>query len=443
MRVERWPVRVLYVDNTFTFGGAILSLADLVGALDRASVDPVVVSGQPQPFLEQAFPGCSVHHWRVRVRWHHGSTEGGPLARWVDRGPARRLRGVVSGAAWTLRQDLPDALRLARIGRRHAVDLVHLNNTVESQHAGLLAARMLRVPCVAHARGLQTPNRSARRYARIPARHVAISGVIEENLRALGVGPDRIAVVPDGIDLEQFHPAAPPPTLRRELGIPEGAPVFGSFGRIMTWKGVRELVNASALVMRALPSAYALVVGDASDGEREYDDEVRALARALGIGDRVLFLGHRADVPELMRLCDVIVHSSIEPEPFGRVVAEGMAVGKPVVAASSGGPTEMVVPGETGALVDPRDARALASAIEDLLSDPEGAARMGRKAAARARAEYSASRCAERVLGIYREVLRRPIRSIPEPPRQASTPTAEQPPRSAPPPPERGAARRR
>jgi glycosyltransferase involved in cell wall biosynthesis len=235
--------------------------------------------------------------------------------------------------------------------------------------------------------------------------HVAISEVIAENLRALGVPDGRIASVSDGIDLTTFHAGPPRPGLREELGVSDSAPMFGLFGRIVPWKGAAEYVEAAALVLKELPDARALVVGDRSDGEEGYADAVRERTHQLGIGDRVLFTGFRPDVADLMRACDVVVHASLGREPFGLVVAEALSTGTPVVASDRGGPTEIVDQGETGFLVDPRDARAMADTILRLLRDPGEAREMGRVGHGRMAERYSARKCADGILAVYRRVL--------------------------------------
>jgi glycosyltransferase involved in cell wall biosynthesis len=113
-----------------------------------------------------------------------------------------------------------------------------------------------------------------------------------------------------------------------------------------------------------------------------------------------------------MRLCDVVVHASIVGEPFGMTVIEGMATATPVVAANKGGPTEIIEDGVTGLLVDPTDAGALSEAIIGLLRDPEKAARIGNRGAARTRAHYSAERYATDVERLYEQWLPAPSTAI-------------------------------
>lgn len=405
---DRRP-RVLFLDNSSTFGGAIESLAHLVDCLADRGFASVVVSAQPEDSLTRVFPDSAVtRSVDVPVRWQRRHKTG--LYRLLAGMRTRSVlsRGVSALAVldWHLRRTLPSALRYARIGRRHRVDLVHLNNALESQLEGLAAARLLGVPCVAHARGFQQPTRALRLLAPRVDRHVAISEAIRENLLEIGAPEERISVVHDGMDLEAFRRSHDTRSIRDDLRIRPGVPAFGLFGRIIEWKGVREFLLAAEQVLERFGSAYALVVGDESDGSPDYFRQVRSLAEDSDVADRILFTGYREDVPALMQTLDVVVHCSIEPEPFGMVIAEAMAAGKPVVAADRGGPLDIVVEGETGFLVDPRDTEALASAIGRLLDDPALAEEMGAAGRRRARRLFGKERYAREIAEIYEEVIR-------------------------------------
>jgi len=402
---DRAPT-VLFLDNSSTFGGAIVSLGHLVGELARRRVRPIVVSGQPDRTLRKTFPEAQTYSADIRTPRRHPTW----LLRTVRQSPPRsevleRFGLRLAAADWHCRRTLPAALRYTHLGRRHAVDLVHLNNIVEAQLDGLLAAMMLRVPCVAHARGFQSPGVLARLAARKVDRHIAISTAIARNLEEIGAETTAVTVIPDGIDVEEFSASPDSEGIRESLGIPAGTPAFGLFGRIMEWKGTREFVSAAAEVLRAMPRARALVVGGVSDGDQTYFEHVRRLAERTGVGDRILFTGYREDTAALMQAMDLVVHCSIEPEPFGMVIIEAMAAGTPVIAANRGGPRDIVRDGETGLLVDPTDEETLASAIRSLLQNPDRARALAEAGRDRARRMYGSERYAERVMEVYADVL--------------------------------------
>jgi glycosyltransferase involved in cell wall biosynthesis len=162
-------------------------------------------------------------------------------------------------------------------------------------------------------------------------------------------------------------------------------PVVGIVGRLEPWKGQETFLRAAALVARVRPDVRFAVVGGAVLGwEGDYAAALERLAADLGIADRTTFTGHHPDVFGWFDALDIVVHAS-EGEPFGLVIVEAMALGKPLVAAASGGPIELVEEGISGLLVPPRDDSAYADAILRYLDDPTWAASVS--TAARARAE--------------------------------------------------------
>lgn len=399
MAADKCPI--LYLDNTYTFGGAINSLACLLRALDRDRIAPVLVTGQPRDFLARHFPATICHSVPLRLPWVHNRIHR-RLAGWPIFRP-RPLRRLLNGGrfvGWQLFVTAPEAWRYYRLGRRHGVRLVHLNNILGSQLAGILAAKLLRVPCVAHLRDFEEVDGMTRFYARLIDHHVAISSAIRQNLLDLGVPPEKISTVHDAIDAG----SAPPgdgTDFQREFALPPATPVFGIFGRIVPWKGIAEFVQAAKKVCDAVPEATAFVVGHISDGDHNYLQEVKEQVKDLGLEKRIVFTGYRQDVTQLMNRMDVVVHASIRPEPFGMVLIEGMLMGKAVVATKAGGPLDIVIDGETGFLVAPADVQAMAEKIILLLTRPELRESMGAQGRARVVEHFSSERHAAKISAIY------------------------------------------
>jgi glycosyltransferase involved in cell wall biosynthesis len=201
------------------------------------------------------------------------------------------------------------------------------------------------------------------------ARRVIVNS--EATLRAFheaGGAVEKGTVVYNGIDIAPFDSvrAEEVKALRRELGVGE-VPVVGVFSRLAPWKGQHVLIEA----LPQLPGVHALFVGSALFGEDAYEDELHRLVEGMGVSDRAHFLGFRREVPLLMACCDVVAHTSIAPEPFGRVIIEAMAAGRPVVATQAGGALEIITDRETGRLVAPGDPTALATAVQAVLCEPE------------------------------------------------------------------------
>lgn len=171
---------------------------------------------------------------------------------------------------------------------------------------------------------------------------------------------------------------------RRQFN-PDARPLVGVFGRISPWKGQDVFLRALA----RLPGVRGLIAGGALFGEQAYEKSLRALAAELGIADRVIFAGHIDAVPVAMAACDVVVHCSTAPEPFGRVIVESMLAGTPVIASDAGGAREIVADGQTGQLTPLNDAQALAAAIDRYLAHPAWSRQVADRARREATAKYS------------------------------------------------------
>ncbi len=379
--------RILFVDHAGVLGGAELSLLDLADSFgDRAEV--LLLADGP---FKSALAARGV---RVDVEAL------GAL------GAVRKDSGLPSLGALVDAAGI--AKRIARRARHCAVLVANSQKAfVVCAAAGLLARR----PVVWYLRDiLAEPHFSrsniaaAARLANMRAAAViANSQATADAFVAAGGERALVHVVHNGIDPAAFDALAADAgeVARGGAGIPADAFVVAMFGRFHPWKGQPVLLEALA----KLPGVHALVVGAALFGEEAFEAEQHERARTLGIADRVHFLGFREDIPALMRAADVVVHTSVLPEPFGRVVVEGMLAGRPVVATRAGGVPEIIADGTTGFLVPPGDAEALARAIERLRADPALAARVAAAGAAHARAHFTLRATCDGVAQVIARVL--------------------------------------
>lgn len=179
----------------------------------------------------------------------------------------------------------------------------------------------------------------------------------------------KVRVIHNACDLERFRPDRDGAAARAALGIPAEVPLVGFVGRFIPWKGVDIFLRAAATVRAEVPHAHFLVVGSRLAGYDAYVRLLHDLIERLGLAASVTVLEDRTDVPDLMAAVDVLVHCSIRPEPFGLVITEGMASGKPVVAADDGGLPEIISSPEVGVLAPPGDADAYARTVIQLLRD--------------------------------------------------------------------------
>jgi glycosyltransferase involved in cell wall biosynthesis len=386
--------RVVYLSPTAQLGGAEQSLLDLAAALDRGRYLPGLVCLDEGPLLASAARrGITVE----RVAMPHS------FARTSLRG--RRSSGIELGLA-ALRA-LPTATALGRVVRRGGAALVHSNGN--KTHALSLRLALSPVPIVWHVRDF-LPSRAPERMllrmgAAVGVTLIANSAAVASHLHNLGVAREGVHTIVNGIDIVRFHPEGPRVDLRAELGWPASTRVVGMVGVLARWKGQEVFLRAVRQIAdRALDVRFAVVGGELyrTRGHGGFEAGLRALTHELGLNGVVGFTGHRDDVPGVLRGLDVVVHASIEPEPFGRVIAEAMACACPVVWARGGGADEIVGDGGLTALgVAPGDEQALACAIMRALDEPEAARRWAREGRQRIASGFDLARHLQRVQDIY------------------------------------------
>ena len=308
-----------------------------------------------------------------------------------------------------------DALKqLVVLVRRFRPHIVH-THTAKAGTLGRLAARWCRVPIVIHTyhghvlRGYFSPAKTRaylaieRWLARRTTRLLAVSERIKQELLALGVGrPERFDVMPLGLELAPFLDAdARRGQFRHELGYSEQDVLVGIVARLVPIKAHEIFLRAAAALIPRVPGSRFVVGGD---GERRA--ELETLARQLGLGDRVRFVGWRPDLPRVYVDCDVVVLASRnEGSPVSLI--EAMAAARPVVATRVGGVPDIVEDGRHGLLVPPDDVDALARAIEDVVTAPDRGRKMGEAGRARVYPAFTADRLVADIDRLYTELLAR------------------------------------
>lgn len=336
------------------------------------------------------------------------ASAGGPMVRQVEQAGGTHLTLPLAtkspAGIWR------NAAALEAVLRTRRVALVHARSRAPAWSA-LRACRRAGVPFVTTYHGAYGEDLPFKRlYNSVMARGeivIAASGFIAGLVaRRHQLPPERLRVIPRGVDAAVFDPAAVAPgrlaRLREAWALPAGARTVLLPGRLTAWKGHKILIEAIARMGRS--DVVAMLLG-AHQGRVGYARELERLAERLGIGRQVRQVGPTQDMPAALMLADVVVHASVRPEAFGRVVIEAQAMGRPVIAADLGGPVETVRQGETGWRVPPGDPDALAAAIAMVLDMPPGAlAELGRRARASAPTVQEMQRA---TLDVYRQVLDR------------------------------------
>jgi glycosyltransferase involved in cell wall biosynthesis len=385
--------KVLFLDDKTSLGGAELCLLDI--AQDNLGTSQVVLlaDGQYRSRLEEVGVDVEVL-------------------------PAPKTVSGISrgGRFWRDLLAVPDVFRLgrrlAKLSRKY--ELLYANSQ-KTLFIGALAGILANKPVIWHQHALLAKRTLTRDYYFTPAhrrlivllsnrlikRVIANSKAAAKALVEAGARAEHIRVVYNGIDPSPFEAAtaAEVDALRRELGL-EGVQVVGSFGRITPSKGQNVLLEA----LPYLRDVHALVVGEAKFEERAYAEALRQQSKDLGLEDRVHFVGFRRDIPQLMRLSDVVVQTSVAPEGFGRVVVEGMLASRPVVATRGRSVLEIIDDGDNGVLVPPGDPKALAEVLRGLLMDPDRAKALAKAGYATALERFSLQAMLEGVAQQLQEV---------------------------------------
>ena len=312
------------------------------------------------------------------------------------------VRVVDAGRFRSLAKRVRAIRRVARLAASRKADLV-LGWMVAGQLTAGAAAMIAGIPCMWFQAGTPRPDWLDRASTLLPARGVIVVSRAAGAAQARVWPPRRQWLVYPGASLDAFDPSRlpPPAAARSRLGLPAAGPLIGMAGRLQRWKGMHLFVDAVARVRASRPDVHAVIVGGTHETEPQYGAELRAQVHALGLDHVVTFAGFQANVAEWVQAMDVFVHAS-DREPFGIVVVEAMALGKPVVAGAAGGPAEIITDGETGQLTPYGDTGSLAHAILRYLDDRAFAARVG--AAARIRAAVFDDRTfAANIIGALRE----------------------------------------
>ena len=301
-------------------------------------------------------------------------------------------------------------IRFARHLRRRRIQIMHSYNFYPNVFA-IPAARLARTPLVlASIRDtgayLSPRQRRVQRLACRLADHILVNAeAVRQWLIAEGYDSTRISVIRNGLDLSRFTPGGDGSWLRRELGLPDEAPLVAMLSRLSRMKGVEDFLDAAATLTERFPEAHFLVIGDtiAHDGS-QYRRELESRVRHLGLGKRVIFTGFRLDVPRLLSAITVSVLPSLS-EGLSNTILESMAAGAPVVATRVGGSPEALEDGVDGLLIPPADSAALSRAISWVLEHPEASRDMGRRARARVAEEFSLQRMIRETECLYARLL--------------------------------------
>lgn len=341
---------VLYLNHSAQMSGAEASLRSLLWGLRRADapIDPLVALPGEGPLTSL----LRDEGWSVTLA---------PLRR------LERPRGLVDTMS-SLLHVIQTAPHICRLATGSDAKIIHSNSTT-AHLVGGIAGDKTGKPALWHCRDLVPLGKIAAQLGGKAARVVAISGCVAELLEREGVPRDKIRVIFNGLDPDEWRPR-PRSVVRELLALPPDSFVFGAVGQMVPWKNHVAFIEAAALLAddeECARARFVVVGGDLWDEQATYIKELRVLVKKHELAGRFNFVPHQSDGGDALAALDCLVHPALD-EPFGRVVIEAMAMEKPVIAMNSNGPREIIQHEHDGLLVEPQD---LASAMKRVLLDAD------------------------------------------------------------------------
>jgi glycosyltransferase involved in cell wall biosynthesis len=382
---------ILYLDHSAKqVGGGQFSLLLLLNHLDRSRYRPILVCGRRGWLSQKAEELCvQVHVLPIHPRLLDMYREELRVNPWAGFEYAYQVG--------------PSVIDLRRMIHRLGITLVHTNETL-SHILGGLASRAAGVNHISHIRSIYKPGIQGdairRAIVTLSDRVIVVSKAVKEMFKPFRRANARVRTIYNAVDTSAFKGSENRDLIRKQLGIKNGEVAVGIVGRLVAWKGHELFLNAASKVAEQIPWARFVVVG-----EGPLMGHLVRFAESLRIDGRTNFVGFREDVLEVISSLDILVLSSVEPDPFPRVVIEAMTVGMPVVAVKTGGVEEALGNREGGVVVPHQDPLLLADEIVHLIHNPEVARLLGDLGKDRARRLYNPELHARNVEAVYEELL--------------------------------------
>ncbi len=285
--------------------------------------------------------------------------------------------------------------KMASLIDREKIEIVNTHSSSDSWIASLAARFSRRKPQIIRTRHLSTPISksvwSRFIYDKLPAAIITTGEEIRRRMiQDNGFDPIKIFSMPTGVDLDRFDPERIKPALKKN-----GFSV-GMIGVLRSWKGHPYFVQAAPLILKAIPNTFFYIIGD---GPRL--QHIKALIQNLALEKRIFMLGHREDIPELLSSLDVLVHPSTANEGVPQAILQALAMRKPVIASDVGAIREVIIHGQTGILIPPRETQEIADRVVDLFKNPVLRERLGNEGQRLVRDSYSLERMLDRIEELY------------------------------------------
>ena len=296
-------------------------------------------------------------------------------------------------------------IEIYNILRRGKYDIIY-TNTLKSHILGGIAGKAAGVKVIWHMRDIPIQERP-RKVIRfistfLPDRIIAVSQAVGRQF-----GGGKVSVIHNGIDATEMQKKTAqemPAEIKRITKNTGGGPLIGMVGQIARWKGQDVFLRAAKLLAEKMPQAKFLVIGEALFDEKDFKRELKDFVANNNLQERVIFTGHLENVYPVLKQLDVLVHCSVEPEPFGRVIIEAMALGVPVIATRGGAVEEIIVSGEDGLIVPAGDHHQLAQVVEKILADKPLRSRLASNGVIKVRKRFGLGNMLEKITNLIMQL---------------------------------------
>lgn len=380
--------QILYLHAGAELYGADIVLLELVKNLNKDEFNPLVILPCYGPLVE-------------KLKYYNIEVEVIPYP------ILRRKYFTPIGIMKYIKDYFKYSFKIKKLVLDKKIDVIHTNTTAVLE--GIYLKKTLKVPQIWHIHEIIVKPRAVNKFlsylvAKNSNEVITVSEAVREHLKSTGYFKKEIKVIYNGVDNKVFKKENETEYIRNQFNIPKGALIVGMIGRVNSWKGQEDFLEAMNTVLQNNKDVYAMLVGGVFEGEEWRIDELKKKLYDMKNPERVIFDTYRDDSKNLHSLYDIFVLPSTNPDPLPTVVLESMASGTPVVAYRHGGVCEMVKDGYNGLLVDVRNTKDLSDKINRLINDSKLRETMGNNSLTRQKEKFSLEAYVNNFIDQYRNI---------------------------------------
>jgi len=393
--------KILYIETAKETGGSVFSLYYLVKLLDRDKFSPIIVlhnrGAYIDKFKELEIPILTLETSKMAI-----SKIISRCRMILAQAEHPKIIKYLAAVCCQIFVTVPATLKLINIIKRNAIDLVHLNDQLRGHKAGIIAAKLTGIPVICHQRMFANLNFIDLAFAKRIEKFICNSYFVQETIKSAGIPEDKTIVVYNGLILDDWKPDS----ANRKTRMGNNRLTVAIVGRLARRKGHHHFIQAIAKLAQVFSNVKSFVIGGSVNDDPQYEALLRREVMDLGLNNKIIFTGFDTNMPKTLASVDVLVHCSTDPESFGRVIIEGMALGKGVIGTSIGAVPELIEHGISGLLVPPADPDALAEALVGLALNRLFLKKLGIKARERVSSNFNMKRNILQIQSVYEQILK-------------------------------------